>query len=105
MTRLSQSLFAALALFVAMPALAAKPSQRARKIASEQKKTRVEHAREVLGKHYKKSVVRVGEKFADFHPFVQAWTRENYKGDKKHVNKLARAIVREAHRHEFDPAF
>jgi len=71
-----------------------------------QRELRLEHARELLGKHYKKSAVRSGEKVQKINTQIYAWTKERLpkKFRAKH-EKLAQAIIDSAQKYEFDPVF
>jgi soluble lytic murein transglycosylase len=94
--------------WVATPSWAKSPKRRSKhsQSVSVQKKTRVRQAHELLGKHYKKSVVRVGEKIRDVRPDVREWTQENLpKKWKPKAHRVANAILRESQRHKFDPIF
>jgi soluble lytic murein transglycosylase len=69
-------------------------------------KYRLHHAKELLGSHYKKSIVKLGEKIKDVHKFVLETVRENLVTDKKsEATKLAKAILKESEKYEFDPIF
>jgi len=67
---------------------------------------RLEHAQELLGKHYRKSVVRNGERVKKINGMVYRWTRgqlpPKYRKDYK---KIAQTIIDESLKHEFDPVF
>lgn len=71
----------------------------------EAEEARVAHARELLGKYYRKSAARVGERLPAAASFVREETRESLKGPKRVSAQVARAIVDEARKHELDPIF
>lgn len=71
-----------------------------------QREIRLEHAQELLGKHYKKSVVRTGEKVRKINQAVYDWTKERLpRKFRKDHKRVAQAIIDEALKHEFDPVF
>jgi soluble lytic murein transglycosylase len=68
--------------------------------------SRIEHARELLGKFYERSVVKSGEKVAEVDKFVRHWTdRALRKAYKKYAKVIADTVMKEAERHGFDPVF
>ncbi len=71
-----------------------------------QRQIRLHHAQELLGKHYRKSVVRSGEKVSKINSQIYRWTKEML--PKKHRSKyqrVAQAIIDQAVKYEFDPVF
>jgi soluble lytic murein transglycosylase len=67
---------------------------------------RVEHARELLGKFYNRSVVKNGEKIAQVGKFVRERTRKVLQPQfKKYAKAIADAVLKEGDRHGFDPVF
>jgi soluble lytic murein transglycosylase len=71
-----------------------------------QRQIRLQHAHELLGKHYRRSVVRQGEKVTKINKKIYVWTREML--PKKHrskYQKVAQAIIDESVKNEFDPVF
>jgi soluble lytic murein transglycosylase len=68
---------------------------------------RIEHAKELLGKYYRGSVVKEGEKVKAVREFVKEWARETLPKGKhrKKAEQIASAIMLEAKKHELDPMF
>jgi soluble lytic murein transglycosylase len=68
---------------------------------------RIEHAKELLGRHYKGSVVKHGEKVKAVKKFVQEWTRDTLPKGKhqKKAKLIASTIIKEAKKHQLDPMF
>ena len=68
---------------------------------------RQKQAKELLGKLYKKSVVRKkGEKVAALENYILEWTGRELKPKyKKYTRKIASAIMHESKKHSFDPVF
>lgn len=92
------------------PALAGKNdkglSSKAVALTSVERTNRLQHAQELLGAHYKASVVRVGEHVSDVNQFVYERMEQSLKGSHKiHARKCAETIIAEAHRYGFDPLF
>ena len=82
-----------------------KPAPKVSK-AAEQKALRLEHARELLGRHYKKSAVKSGEKISNINSDVYKLVEERLpKRHRKESKRIAKAIIEEAQKHEFDPVF
>ena len=67
---------------------------------------RILQARELLGKYYKKSIVKSGERVTDINGFVKKTTASSL-GEKwqKKKTAIAKTIIREARRNGFDPIF
>lgn len=75
-------------------------------LSKEQRDLRLDHARELLGSRYKKSVVRTGEKVSKVNGAIYRWTRASLpKKFHKRADVIAQAIIDESHRHGFDPIF
>lgn len=71
-----------------------------------QRETRLEHARELLGKHYSKSKVRSGEKVKKINARIYDWTKERLPRKYKRKHKtLAQTIIDESQKYGFDPVF
>ncbi len=67
---------------------------------------RIEHAKELLGKHYRGSVVKQGEKFKTVRAFIREWAHDTLpKKHRKKADLVAKTIVEEAKKHELDPMF
>lgn len=67
---------------------------------------RLHHARELLGKHYRHSAVRAGERWPDVTPTIRQWTRRAMaRLSPSQADAVARAIVAEGKRHALDPVF
>jgi soluble lytic murein transglycosylase len=68
---------------------------------------RLNHARELLGRFYDRSVVRTGEQLEDIKRFVHNAVRKElppaYR--KRYASKLADTILSESQKHGFDPIF
>jgi soluble lytic murein transglycosylase len=68
--------------------------------------SRLNHAKELLGKHYRHSVVRKGEHWADLSRQIRRWTRQAMKSSPKKVSDaVAKTILAESRRYELDPVF
>lgn len=79
---------------------------RARDLASEEREQRLNHAHELLGKYYSHSVVRTGEQVQRINGQIYKWTRESLpKKYRRKYRKVAKAIIDEAHKYDFDPVF
>ena len=66
---------------------------------------RVEHARELLGRHYKKTL-KTADQRNDVTAFVRQITKSSLgKKWKKSASRISRAILEESKRHGFDPIF
>jgi len=76
------------------------------KLINQRKFNRLHHARELLGKHYMKSVVRAGEKTVEVPAFVFDEVKEHLKPKyKNQARGIAKAIVHESQKYGFDPIF
>lgn len=71
-----------------------------------QKRLRLEHAQELLGRHYGKSLVRSGETIKKINSQIYRWTRERLPArHKKEHAKIAQTIIDESLKYGFDPVF
>lgn len=71
-----------------------------------QKRLRLEHAQELLGRHYAKSLVRNGENIKKINSQIYRWTRERLPTRyKKDHAKIAQTIIDESLKFGFDPVF
>ncbi len=78
----------------------------AKTLSTQQREERLKHARELLGKHYRKSTAKVGEKIPKINSMVYRWTRERLPNKFKDQRKrLAQAIIDESLKYGFDPIF
>lgn len=76
------------------------------KLSSEQRLRRLDHAKELLGKTYKNSVVKSGEQLEKINNTIYRWTADSLpKKFKKESHKIAQAVIDEAHKHSLDPVF
>jgi soluble lytic murein transglycosylase len=67
---------------------------------------RLKHAKELLGKHYHKSVVKSGESVGALDETVSEWIEEALrKRFKKHSDDISQTIISESERYGFDPVF
>ncbi|MBC7692001.1 MAG: lytic transglycosylase domain-containing protein [Methylotenera sp.] len=67
---------------------------------------RLAHARELMGKYYRKSVVKKAEHFSTVESFVKNTTRSSLQGKfRKMSPQVATALLQEASRYSFDPIF
>jgi len=68
--------------------------------------SRIEHARELLGKFYDRSVVKNGEKVPRVDRFVRHWTDRALSAKfKKYSKVIADTVLEESTQHGFDPVF
>jgi soluble lytic murein transglycosylase len=75
-------------------------------VEAERATSRWSHAKELLGVHYHKSVVRSGEKYADLDDVLTQWTHRALKGRwKKYAHSVAQTIIQESDKYGFDPVF
>ncbi len=71
-----------------------------------QKRLRLEHAQELLGRHYAKSLVRNGENIKKINSQIYRWTRDRLPARyKKQHAKIAQTIIDESLKYGFDPVF
>lgn len=78
----------------------------AKTLSTQQREERLKHARELLGKYYSKSTVKVGETIPKINSMVYHWTNERL--PKKYKAKhavIAQAIIDESLKRGFDPIF
>jgi soluble lytic murein transglycosylase len=70
------------------------------------KSTRIDHAHELLGKYYRKSVVKTGEKVDELNRRILEWVKRGMRKKwKKKAPVVARAIIQESRKYELDPIF
>lgn len=70
------------------------------------KSVRLHQAKELLGSHYDKSVVKNGEKFRHIEQFIFTQVKDTLKDPwKPQARRLARAIMDESVKYAFDPIF
>lgn len=101
MNNILSSLLACLILILTTSTATAKET-----VSSAQRELRLQHAHELLGKYYRKSAVRVGEKVTKINSMIYRWTRERLPSKyRKDYKKIAQAIIDESLKHEFDPVF
>jgi soluble lytic murein transglycosylase len=76
------------------------------KLSDKQRKIRLKHAHELLGRYYKKSSVNAGEAIPKINSAVYHWTREHLpKKYQDQSGKIAQTIIDESTKHGFDPVF
>lgn len=77
-----------------------------RNLASVPKKMRVDHARELMGKHYEKSVVKKAERRSQVEEKIMKTVEQKLpKGFKALSWSVTQTIIKEAKKHELDPYF
>jgi soluble lytic murein transglycosylase len=65
---------------------------------------RLSHAKELLGKHYTKSIVRASEGISNIDEFVLVWTTRALKPKFKfRAKQITKAILEESEKYGFDP--
>lgn len=75
-------------------------------ISCDQRNARVHHARELLGKHYKRSVALTGEGVNKINDDIYQWTHDRLpENSKKDYQEIAQTIIDESLKYEFDPIF
>ncbi len=75
-------------------------------VLGEENAARLAHAKELLGKYYAKSIVKVGNGVEDLNAFVKERIEEVFDGpNEKHAKKIYGAILEESRKHGFDPIF
>lgn len=75
-------------------------------ISKRQQEARLDHAQELLGSYYERSIVSSGEDFKKVNSKIYIWTRERLpKKYKRHYKKIAQTIIDESLRYNFDPIF
>ena len=71
-----------------------------------QRQIRLQHAHELLGKYYRGSIVRSGERVTKINSKIYRWTRELLpKKHRKEYQVVAQTIIDEALKYGFDPVF
>lgn len=71
-----------------------------------QREARLEHARELLGKYYGKSIVRRGERVKKINSRIYHYTREHLPtASRGQYKRVAQAIIDESLKYEMDPVF
>lgn len=99
-------IFSLITLTVLVPNMAQAKTEDQASLSEQQRELRLQHARELLGKHYKKSAVRSGESVRKINSKIYAWTRERLpKAYRSQYQKIAQAIIDESLKYEFDPVF
>lgn len=75
-------------------------------ISQAQAQARKTHSQELLGKHYEKSTVRIGQNVRKINSQIYRWTKDRW-ASKAHGphHKVSQTIIDEAHRYGFDPVF
>jgi soluble lytic murein transglycosylase len=97
---LSKSIFILLSVLGVQNALANQT------ISEEEREVRLIHAHELLGKYYKGSAAREGEKVKKINSAIYHWTRERLpKKYRKDYRAIAQTIIDESLKNEFDPVF
>lgn len=68
---------------------------------------RLAHAKELLGKYYDKSIVKIAsEKASEVRQFIEQVTERALKGKfKEQYKEIAKTIIEESSRYKFDPVF
>jgi hypothetical protein len=87
-----------------------RPSAHDRKPAGElsnsQRKVRLHHAHELLGRYYKKSSVSVGESIPKINSAVYHWTKDHLPAKyKSQSGQIAQTIIDVSMKQQFDPVF
>jgi len=68
--------------------------------------TRLTHAKELLGKYYRRSVVKSGEQIPDVELTVSDWVKRGLaKKWQSQTKAVSKAILRESRKYGFDPVF
>jgi soluble lytic murein transglycosylase len=88
------------------PSKATASHTKSQKSSRELKKVRLHQAHQLLGKTYKKSIVKVGEEITDIEDFVKTQLKARLAGRfEKLVGKIQRSILTESKLNSFDPLF
>jgi soluble lytic murein transglycosylase len=75
-------------------------------LSRKQRKIRIKHAHELLGRYYKKSSVNVGESIPKINSAVYHWTREHLPPKyRDQSGTIAQTIIDQSTKHGFDPVF
>ena len=78
----------------------------AKKLSAKQRQERLTHAKELLGKHYKKSSVRAGENITKINGLVYKQVRERLPSEYQILYKMvAQTVIDESYKYKFDPVF
>lgn len=78
----------------------------AKTLSAQQREERLKHARELLGKYYQKSTVKIGESIPKINSMVYHWTKERLpKSHKAQSSEVAQAIIDQSLKYGFDPIF
>jgi soluble lytic murein transglycosylase len=81
-------------------------TEKGRSLASIRKNLRIEHARELMGPSYKKSIVSRFENRRDLETNIYSIVYKRLpRLFKNRAHKIAETIINEAHRHSLDPYF
>lgn len=89
-----------------VPALAEMAATTCKSTACDQKEIRLQHARELLGRHYRKSVVKAGESISRIDEQILKWTKKYLpKKYQDRSQQVAKTIIDESRKHGFDPVF
>jgi|GEM_PF-435733 len=76
------------------------------RLSDQQRKIRIKHAHELLGRYYKKSSVKEGESISKINSAVYHWTREHLPAKyRRQSGKIAQTIIDESTKNKFDPVF
>jgi soluble lytic murein transglycosylase len=76
------------------------------KLSTAQRVQRLSHAHELLGKYYKHSAVRAGERVHKIKSSIYHWTKERLpKAYRKKYQAVAQTVIDEANKYGFDPVF
>ncbi|MBX3022456.1 MAG: lytic transglycosylase domain-containing protein [Bdellovibrionales bacterium] len=71
-----------------------------------QREARLDHAQELLGKYYSKSVVKSGEKVKKINSMIYRWAKEHLPKAQQHQSgRVAQAVIDESLRYNMDPVF
>jgi soluble lytic murein transglycosylase-like protein len=75
-------------------------------LSDKQRKVRIKHAHELLGRYYKKSSVNVGETIPKINSAVYRWTKDHLPEKyKDQSGRIAQTIIDESLKRKFDPVF
>lgn len=75
-------------------------------ISKAQQKHRLHHAKQLLGKHYNRSIVSTGEQVDKINKMIYAMTKKSLpKKYKKRYKKIAQTIIDQSYKYKFDPIF
>ncbi len=83
-----------------------KPKATAPRLSELQRDIRLQHAHELLGRHYKKSVAKNGERVQKINNQIYRWTNDRLpKKFKSRYQDVAQTIIDQSVKYEFDPVF